>query len=69
LTLFVLGVFADNANYAAAVDDFALIANLLDGRADLHKTPVKQPLALNRWFDPLECQRSFDSMFQLEAKS
>ena len=30
LTLFVLGVFADDANHAAAVDDFALIADLLD---------------------------------------
>jgi hypothetical protein len=30
LTLFVLGVFADDANYAAAVDDFAFVANLLD---------------------------------------
>jgi hypothetical protein len=69
LTLFVLGVFAYYANHAAAVYDFALIANLLDGRADLHKTPVKQPLALNRWFDPPAGQRSFDSMFQLEAKS
>jgi hypothetical protein len=28
LTLFVLGVFADDANYAAAVDDFALVADL-----------------------------------------
>jgi len=30
LTLFVLGVFADDANDAAAVDDFAFVANLLD---------------------------------------
>jgi hypothetical protein len=30
LTLFMLGVFADDANHAAAVDDFALVANLLD---------------------------------------
>jgi hypothetical protein len=29
LTLFVLGVFADDANHAAAVDDFALVTNLL----------------------------------------
>jgi hypothetical protein len=30
LTLFVLGVFADDANHAAAVDDLAFIANLFD---------------------------------------
>jgi hypothetical protein len=65
----MLGVFADNANHAAAVNHFALIADLLDGRADLHKTPVKQHLPLNQWFDPLAGRRSFDSMFQLEAKS
>jgi hypothetical protein len=29
LTLFMLGVLADNANHAAAVDDFALVADLL----------------------------------------
>jgi hypothetical protein len=39
LALFVLGVLADNANHAAAVDDFALVANLLYGRTDLHNTP------------------------------
>jgi hypothetical protein len=39
LTLFVLGVFADDANDAAAVDHFALVTNLLYGRADLHNTP------------------------------
>jgi hypothetical protein len=29
LTLFVLGVLADDANYATAVDDFALVTDLL----------------------------------------
>jgi hypothetical protein len=29
LTLFVLGVLADDTNNAAAVDDFALVADLL----------------------------------------
>jgi hypothetical protein len=30
LALFVLGVLANNANNAAAMNDFALIADLLD---------------------------------------
>ena len=30
LALFVLGVLADNTNDAAAMNDFALIANLFD---------------------------------------
>jgi hypothetical protein len=29
LTLFVLGVLADDANHAATVNDLALVANLL----------------------------------------
>jgi hypothetical protein len=35
----VFGVFANNANHATPVNHFALIAYLLDGRADFHKTP------------------------------
>jgi hypothetical protein len=30
LSLFVLGVFADNAHDPLALDDFALVANALD---------------------------------------
>jgi hypothetical protein len=30
LTLFMLGVFADYANHAAAVDDLTLVTNLFD---------------------------------------
>jgi hypothetical protein len=48
LTLFVLGVFADDANHAAAVNDFALIANLLDGRADLHLNPFLKRILAER---------------------
>jgi hypothetical protein len=39
----MLGVFADNANDAAAVDDFALVTNLLYGCADLHLNPFLMP--------------------------
>jgi hypothetical protein len=49
----VLGVFADDANYAAAVNDLALIADLLDGRADFHKTPK-----MRRWLMPLSFPNS-----------
>ena len=35
----MFGVFANDTNDAAAMDDFALIADLLDGRADLHNFP------------------------------
>jgi hypothetical protein len=34
--LFVAGVLADDADDAFATDDFALVADLLDRRADLH---------------------------------
>jgi hypothetical protein len=37
----VLGVFADDTNDAAAMNDFALIADLLDGRANLHGLPFE----------------------------
>jgi hypothetical protein len=47
LTLFVLGVFADDANYAAAVDDFALVTDLLYGCANLHNNSSMQRLALS----------------------
>jgi hypothetical protein len=47
----MLGVFADDANHAAAVNDLALITDLLDGRADFHKTPKMRrrfmPLSFN----------------------
>jgi hypothetical protein len=69
LTLFVLGVFADDANHAAAVNDFALIAYLLDGRADLHITPELQPLALSHWHFANGGPTQLGSLFQLEAKS
>ena len=35
----MLGVLADDANDAAAVDDFAFVADLFDGGADLHLIP------------------------------
>src|SRR5437868_10547308 len=38
LTLFVLGINADHAHYALAVDDLALIANLLDRCSYFHET-------------------------------
>jgi hypothetical protein len=37
LALLVLGVFADDANDAAAVDDLALVADRFYGCSDLHK--------------------------------
>jgi len=36
LALFVFGVFADDGDAAAAADDFALVADFLDGCADFH---------------------------------
>ena len=36
LTLFVLGVFANNHNFALALDDLALLAHGLHGRSDFH---------------------------------
>jgi hypothetical protein len=64
----MLGVLADNANHAAAVNDFALIADLLDGRTDFHKTPEKQSLILRYCFINSR-STPLDSLFQLKAKS
>ena len=36
LTLLVLGVFANNHNFALALDDLALLAHGLDTRSDFH---------------------------------
>ncbi len=36
LLLLVLGVLADNHHAAFSLDDFALFANLLDGRLNFH---------------------------------
>jgi hypothetical protein len=36
LPLLVARVLADDANHAAAADDFALVADLLDAGSDLH---------------------------------
>ena len=36
LTLLVLGVFANNHNFALALDDLALLAHGLDARSDFH---------------------------------
>jgi hypothetical protein len=36
LPLFVTGVLADHTQDSAAADDLALLANLLNGRSDLH---------------------------------
>jgi hypothetical protein len=70
LALFVLGVLADDANYAATMNDFALIADLLYGRTDLHNTPKSsrslhspQLLAKGSADTALHC------LIQLEAKS
>jgi len=42
----MLGVLANDTNDAAAVDDFALVANLLYWCSDLHETPKNC-----RWFN------------------
>ncbi len=44
LSLLVLGDLADHAHGAIAMDHLALVADLLDGCANLHETP--QLLAL-----------------------
>ena len=36
LSLLVLGVFADNTNDTLSLDDFALFADRLNGRSNLH---------------------------------
>ena len=36
LTLLVLGVFANNHNFALALDDLALLAHGLHARSDFH---------------------------------
>jgi hypothetical protein len=47
LPLLVARVFAQNANDAAAADDFALLADLLDAGADLHSfLVIAYPLEL-----------------------
>ena len=43
----MLGVFADDANDAAAVDDLALVTDLLYGCANFHNNSSIQPLPLN----------------------
>jgi len=63
LALFVLGVLADNANDAAAVDHFALIADLLYGRADLHNTPKAAVSFTPLAFTPRAGRGSSDSDF------
>ena len=36
LTLFMLGVVADDHDFALALDDLALLAHRLHGRSDFH---------------------------------
>jgi hypothetical protein len=45
LALFMFGVGADHAHYALAVNDLALVANLLYRRSHFHEN---QPSALSR---------------------
>jgi hypothetical protein len=39
LSLFVFRIFADHHDVAMALDDFALVADFLDGRSDFHALP------------------------------
>jgi hypothetical protein len=48
LTLLVLGVLADHPHYSLAMDDLALVANLLNRCPDLHKPVLSSQLPVLR---------------------
>jgi hypothetical protein len=46
LALLMLGVLADDTHHTTAVNDLALVTNLLYGCSDLHSNSLKQPVLL-----------------------
>jgi len=51
----VLGIFADDANYAAAMDDLAFVTDLLYGCANLHVFPFGYGRREATCFEKLIC--------------
>ena len=56
LTLLVLGIFADNHNFALALDDLALFAHGLNGRSYFHFCLLEKLLLFASPRDAAACQ-------------